>query len=245
VPGTIDISKEEQPLALEVYPERDLRAAGAGGGREEIADFAERLLGFPLEAKQRELLESAGRRVILNCTRQWGKTAADIQGVVRGAPGFPSNLAVVSLPYSQVDSLNINCLLMHELGHAVYQANPLLAKAMHDIVVPVLEQATSNSHEVSWVLDRLGAWTEELFCDLFAVRLVGPAYTLACVDQFRLLEDSQLPPSATEFSMDHPADAFRLFHQTQALRKSGWFEAFPPEGTSLGSLLEACNDKLE
>ena len=39
-----------------------------------MAEFAETALGWMLEDKQRELLSGPSKRVILNCTRQWGKS---------------------------------------------------------------------------------------------------------------------------------------------------------------------------
>ena len=44
-----------------------------------------------------------------------------IKGVIPGAPSFPQGLVLVGLPYSQQGSVDLNTLLMHELGHFVYQ----------------------------------------------------------------------------------------------------------------------------
>jgi hypothetical protein len=48
----------------------------------DAAAFAESLLGWTPDAKQRLVLQSTARRVILNCSRQWGKTTVAATKVV-------------------------------------------------------------------------------------------------------------------------------------------------------------------
>lgn len=55
-----------------------------GGGSNGVVEFARKSLGFEPDEKQMEVLRSAAKRGILNCTRQWGKsTTAAVMAVHR------------------------------------------------------------------------------------------------------------------------------------------------------------------
>ena len=68
------------------------------GDQAGIVEFAERVLGWKLEDKQRELLAGPRRRVILNCTRQWGKSWMAAVTLLHHALGTPRSLSVVAGP---------------------------------------------------------------------------------------------------------------------------------------------------
>jgi len=73
---------------------------------------------------------------------------------------------------------------------------------------------------------------EEVFCDLFAVWLIGPCYSFSYIELFGLT--TNLDPSTASgftvtdgsvlFSRSHPADLFRLKHHVLLLQKLGWWE---------------------
>lgn len=60
--------------------------------------FARRRLGFNPDPIQAALLRSDGHRVILNCTRQWGKTEVSAARAVHRAYTVPRSLIVVATP---------------------------------------------------------------------------------------------------------------------------------------------------
>ena len=62
-----------------------------------LAEFAEKALGWVLEDKQRELLSGPSKRVILNCTRQWGKSWM-AAALVFHAVHEPESLSIVAGP---------------------------------------------------------------------------------------------------------------------------------------------------
>ena len=75
----------------------ELRRGGnssAGG----MAEFAETALGWRLEDKQRELLTGCGKRVILNCTRQWGKSWMAAVALLFHAVHHAESLSIVAGP---------------------------------------------------------------------------------------------------------------------------------------------------
>ena len=63
-----------------------------------IVDFAEKALGWMLEDRQRELLTGPSRRVILNCTRQWGKSWMAAVALLFHAVHNPESLSIVAGP---------------------------------------------------------------------------------------------------------------------------------------------------
>lgn len=63
-----------------------------------IIPFAEKALGWRLEDKQRELLTGPSKRVILNCTRQWGKSWMAAVALLFHAVHHPESLSIVAGP---------------------------------------------------------------------------------------------------------------------------------------------------
>jgi hypothetical protein len=74
----------------------------------------------------------------------------------------------------------------------------------------------------TWVKRVLNAWALEIFCDLFAVRFLGPAFTFALIHFLSLLG---LMREGTEVTFDeeHPATALRFKEQVGQLERDGWW----------------------
>jgi len=77
------------------------------GGRMEVpkpeetrttADWARRALGFEADETQRRVLNTASRRVLLNCTRQWGKSTVTAAKAVHAAYTRAESLTLVVSP---------------------------------------------------------------------------------------------------------------------------------------------------
>ncbi|HVW85229.1 MAG TPA: terminase family protein [Bryobacteraceae bacterium] len=70
-------------------------------GPEEPPDalrFAREMLGIEPDARQTEVLESASKRGILNCSRQWGKSTVAAVKAVHRAYARPKSLVLVASP---------------------------------------------------------------------------------------------------------------------------------------------------
>ena len=63
-----------------------------------ILDFATSVLGIDLDSKQAELLSAAGRNVILNCCRQWGKSTMAAVKAVHRSIERPGSLSIIVSP---------------------------------------------------------------------------------------------------------------------------------------------------
>src|SRR5439155_11800626 len=71
---------------------------GPGQKEDEIrdaAEWAEQKLGFELDGTQARALRSESKRVILNCTRQWGKSTVTAAKAVYEALTQPESLILV------------------------------------------------------------------------------------------------------------------------------------------------------
>ena len=62
------------------------------------AEFIRSRLGLEPDAKQLAVLESGAKRILLNCTRQWGKSTITAARAVYEAATFPKSLTLVVSP---------------------------------------------------------------------------------------------------------------------------------------------------
>ena len=65
---------------------------------EDPAEWAARALGLRADARQARVLRSAGKRGLLNCTRQWGKSTVTAAKAVHQACTKPGSLTLVVSP---------------------------------------------------------------------------------------------------------------------------------------------------
>jgi Terminase large subunit, T4likevirus-type, N-terminal len=84
-------SIEERPDGAE---KREARRAE----RFRPSDWLRRELGFEPDAAQERVIDSAGRRLALNCTRQWGKSTVTAAKAVYQAQTTPGSLTLVVSP---------------------------------------------------------------------------------------------------------------------------------------------------
>ena len=165
--------------------------------------------------------------------------AAHIASIVPGAPPFPDNLGIIALLYSQSSSVFLNLALAHEMGHFAFQERAEAARLSPSIVAAVQAAATGiqlQPLDLVWSKDRVLAWCEEIYCDLFALWLIGPSFSFSFIELFaysRLAPTisaagTTLPSIASEasFSDSHPAAAFRLGAHVRFLksRDVGWWD---------------------
>ncbi len=164
------------------------------------------------------------------------RTADRLANIIPDARGFPPELGMIGIPYSQSSPLYLNCLIAHEIGHFVFQRLAQMKKLLPKVKVSLDSlsvMAGTTAEQLDWSRDRLLSWAEELFCDLFAIRLVGPCYSFAYVELFGLTTilnptagvGYSLTPESIIFSRSHPADLFRLNQHVALLQGSaGWWK---------------------
>jgi hypothetical protein len=143
---------------------------------------------------------------------------------------FPPKLGFIELPYSQGPSFFNNLAIYHELGHFVYEELSTLNPPHRDVLA--LRSVTGRSlRKVSkdpQVLAIAGKiienWTQEIFCDLFAIRLLGPAFSFALVEILGTLGFLSTKASV-KFNPTHPAAAYRFAEHINMLTADLWLEA--------------------
>jgi hypothetical protein len=138
-------------------------------------------------------------------------------------------LGFVELPFSQGPSFFTNLALYHELGHFAIEENypdrdPLASRAEEALKdVYAAEFTNLPEDEQAGARQWLRKWAEEIFCDLFAVRLIGPAFSLASIEMFSLI-GFLTPENKTKFLPSHPAAACRFREQLEVLKDDHWWE---------------------
>lgn len=165
------------------------------------------------------------------------RTVVDLGDLVSAKSEFPSNLGIIALPHSQAQHLFLNGLLAHEVGHFVFSKLNCLDR-IKGAISSALNAAFAPPADVG--LDPtirgklpgiLQDWSEELFCDLLGVHLLGPSFVLASIEFFDLANrltvgghiDQIAARSDFKFRSSHPARFFRLWQQTELLESLGWW----------------------
>lgn len=151
---------------------------------------------------------------------------------VPSAP-FPRQLGFVALPYSQGPSFFANLLLYHELGHFVLEELPVVGghatlADLDDRLIAAVDGAIAGRAGIgpevrAFALRILRNWTHEIFCDLFALCLIGPAFSFAFIELLGLLDVLE-PPITIVFNPSHPAPACRFRQHLDILQSTGWWD---------------------
>src|SRR3954465_2893249 len=79
-------------------PSRPVQAAGAPTPDSDLVEFLRTPLGIEPDAQQTEMLRARGNQVLLNCSRQWGKSTMAAAMAVHRAYTEPGCLVIVASP---------------------------------------------------------------------------------------------------------------------------------------------------
>ena len=147
---------------------------------------------------------------------------------------FPPKLGFIELPYSQGSSFFTNLVIYHEIGHFVYEelsnSNPshpgfsLLKSSVIQSLKRALGTTSRDPQVFSIALKIIENWTQEIFCDLFAIRLLGPAFSFSFIEMLGMLGFLSNATSV-RFNPTHPAPACRLAEHIEMLRTDSWWDA--------------------
>lgn len=180
-------------------------------------------------------------------TSMVGQIADNIAALV-GVKQFPPDLGHVGIPYSQADGLFLNCTLAHEMGHFIYQRE-VISDDAEDKIDDALDRMVKEIGDLddaakSLCVRLVGNWIQEIFCDLFAVCLIGPAYSFAfsqLISATMLIGTTNgVPESFYKFSTSHPADISRFKYHRKLLAKLGWWAQISNWSCGPVQVLKAC-----
>lgn len=153
------------------------------------------------------------------------------------------------MPYSQSSNLITNTLICHELGHFVFEELSC-GSALRSPIDGALKKYLGASFESApdrikdWCRKQLGTWAEEIFCDIFALTLIGPVFSFASIELFSLLGLLDEKESL-KFSPSHPADACRFKEHLAQLEFLGWWQAVKDVASEHIKLIEELGKKPE
>jgi len=184
---------------------------------------------------------------------------------VNGYPVLGKEIGLLMFPYCGAKEVLVNCDLFHEMGHYIYETTDLESKIRSDIETHLAEfikqKKLLNGIKASlFVANRLYnyvgglllRWVDEIFADILAIKVLGPAFHLAYLELQQVLPVSIASDTtvATEvggkndFSETHPADNFRFRVHAKWLRNCGWCEVVEKHASAVHAHLEKC-EKLE
>lgn len=175
----------------------------------------------------------------------------NLASIIKKYPALPPDIGILKFPYCAAQEVLVNCILFHEMGHYIYEKTGLQRyfyksindnlrafikdkKIMEEIVAPLLVQRRLFNYVANLML----RWADEIFADIFAIRTLGPAFHLAC------LELEQILPTNIKrnrnFSRTHPADDFRFKMHAKWLSDGEWDEIINKQTPLVFDRLKDC-----
>lgn len=176
--------------------------------------------------------------------------------IEQSIPGarFPRQLGFVALPFSQGPSFFANLLLYHELGHFVFEELSVAAAhaTLGDLdakLIAAVDDAIAGREDLgpevrAFAVRVLRNWTHEIFCDLFAICLIGPAFSFAFIELLALLDFLESSVTVV-FNPSHPALACRFRQHFEILKSSGWWEHLVHLQAPTKDLIQRLADRSE
>lgn len=177
--------------------------------------------------------------------------------VIKDYPVLPEDFGVLKFPYCAAQEVLVNCILFHEMGHYIYEKTNLEQQFLNDIESNltkfvqdnrVIEKLKPKDPELAcnklfiYVGGLMSSWADEIFADIVAIRILGPAFHFACL----VLE--QILPTVIDrnrnFSRTHPADDFRFKIHAKWLNKGIWDDIIRNRTPDVFDRLKNC-EKLE
>lgn len=76
----------------------------------------------------------------------------------------------------------------HEFAHYAFAEKQIATKLAPDLraaLIAAFSGVSGISGMGPSITNALAAWAEELFCDLFAIRVVGPCFSFAFIELFK------------------------------------------------------------
>jgi hypothetical protein len=165
-----------------------------------------------------------------------------------GGQTFDPDLGLVGIPYSQSNAFFLNCLLPHEFAHFIYQEND--NQDIEEQIEKSLGDATQalglNDEDMSLCLKMLKSWIEETYCDLLAICIIGPAFSLALMQltaaTLLVGRPDGEPADDYFFKEDYPANVARFHFHHEMLKKLGWWETLGDWKSTPVQVLVKCEE---
>ena len=203
-----------------------------------ISYLEEQLTAIPGLANCELLISHTPELNYLQSPRQQLRERAEsYAAIVPGSPKFPARMALIAIPYSQDENLFSNLIICHEIGHFVFEQLGLEGRLRGRIEAALRSPGTAlSSGDLSWCSQRVWAWVEEIFCDRFAIGLIGPAFSFSYIEMFDVLgvaDEDQI----NDFSDTHPSDSCRFREHYEQLQSAGWWSLLDQRTSTFSGLI--------
>jgi len=168
--------------------------------------------------------------------------AEHYEATVPDSPTFPDKVAFIAIPYSQESSLFTNIIICHEMGHFAFEERCVDADLSVHIEAALqthfseLVSDSDSENEVSWCRQRLWNWAEEVYCDRFAIGLIGPAYSFSYIEMFDVI-GTATGNGVNHFNDTHPSDSCRFKEHADQLERCGWWPLLGTVGLSYSKVI--------
>ncbi len=133
-----------------------------------VVEFARGRLGFFPDPQQAELLESSSQQVILNCTRQWGKSTVAAVRAVHLAVTRPASLILVTAPserqsgeFLKKAATFLDLCATYRRGDGVNRLSLVLENGSRIVAVPSTEATTRGFSAVNLLIIDEAAYTPD------------------------------------------------------------------------------------
>jgi len=163
-------------------------------------------------------------------------------GIVSGAPQFPHKLGFIAIPYSQESCLFQNLLICHEMGHFAFEERGLennlsaYIEAALETNFPELVADPDSESALSWCRELLWNWAEEIYCDRFAIGIIGPAFSFSYIEFFDVI-GATTGSDVNDFTDTHPSDSCRFKEHAEELTHGGWWPLLDEYGKAHADLI--------
>lgn len=177
--------------------------------------------------------------------------------VIKDYPVLPEDIGVLKFPYCAAQEVLVNCILFHEMGHYIYEKTNLEQQFLHDIESnlttfvqdnKIIEELKPKDPDLAfkklfiYVGGLMSSWADEIFADIVAIRILGPAFHFALLVLEQILRTDI--KRNRNFSRTHPADDFRFKIHAKWLNKGIWDDIIKDRKPDVFDRLKEC-EKLE
>ena len=173
--------------------------------------------------------------------------------VIKDYPVLPEDIGILKFPYCAAQEVLVNCILFHEMGHYIYENTNLEQQFLNDIESnltkfvqdkKIIEELKPKDPDLAcnklfiYVGGLMLSWADEIFADIFAIRVLGPAFYLACLEMEQILSTDI--ERNRNFSRTHPADDFRFKMHAKWLSKGKWDDTIRNRTPEIFDRLTVC-----
>ncbi|MFA5424443.1 MAG: hypothetical protein WC374_11370 [Phycisphaerae bacterium] len=178
------------------------------------------------------------------------KLTNNLASIIDGYQVLPEEIGILKFPYCAAQEVLVNCILFHEMGHYIYEKTELqdvfYNKIKNNLIMFIRSEVGDEGIKnlppwkllLNYVTNLLLRWIDEIFADIFAVRVLGPAFHLASLEMEQIITTGI--KRNRNFSGTHPANDFRFKTHAKWLTDGDWDEIINERTPQVFEQLKVC-----